>query len=104
MKNKELFCEEHTEATEHLHTETLKKKMTKREKKIKKEVDMWKKLRYENMLLQRKRKRDEMKVQTNACQKISKKLDREYSNLQKRDQDACTELLSLKSENKVMQM
>jgi hypothetical protein len=42
--------------------------MTEREKKIKKEVDVGKsktkKLRYENILLQRKRKRDEMKLMT----------------------------------------
>ena len=78
--------------------------MAEKGKKMKREVGDWKtkakKLRYENLLLKRKRKRDEMKIIT---AKKYQKLDRDFSNLLKKDQDRSQELLSLKSEYKVMQ-
>lgn len=103
IKNRELLCEEQIEASKHLQEETIKK-MAEKGEKMKREVEDWKtkakKLRYENLLLKRKRKRDEMKIIT---AKKYQKLDRDFSNLLKKDQDKSQELLTLKSEYKVMQ-
>ncbi|XP_062611759.1 uncharacterized protein LOC134273583 [Saccostrea cucullata] len=100
IKNRELFFEEQIDTSKRLQAETLKQ-MTDREKKLKKEIDVWKiktkKLRYENLLLKRKRKRDEMKIVT------AKKYPKLERDLVKKNEEKSKELISLKSEYKIMQ-
>lgn len=79
IKHRELLCEEEIEASKHLQQNKFKE-MT--DKKRKKEVDEWKaktrKLGYENLLLKRKRKRDELKIKK---AKKYQKLERDCSYL-----------------------